>query len=164
MCLFSGTLTQAGVFTSLGLSYPACKVGYVTTSPSYRRPKKLAAHTGADGRDGAWPLSPPGPTPRPASSQWRAGGTLVSRRARAAPGRHAMSAGWFRRRFLPGGPFPEPRPAGPRSSPVPYHRPRFLRGSGSSPGATDASRRPDARPVRSPARGRTLPWNAGYAE
>ncbi|XP_052043397.1 protein phosphatase 1M [Apodemus sylvaticus] len=75
-----------------------------------------------------------------------------------------MSAGWFRRRFLPRGPLSEPRPAGPRSSPVPYHRPRFLRGSGSSPGATDASRRPDARPVRSPARGRTLPWNAGYAE
>ncbi|XP_027270185.1 protein phosphatase 1M isoform X5 [Cricetulus griseus] len=75
-----------------------------------------------------------------------------------------MSAGWFRRRFLPGGPLPEPRPAGPRSSPVPYHRPRFLRGSGSSPSATDASRRPDSRPVRSPARGRTLPWNAGYAE
>ncbi|XP_005074906.1 protein phosphatase 1M isoform X1 [Mesocricetus auratus] len=75
-----------------------------------------------------------------------------------------MSAGWFRRRFLPGGPLPEPRPAGPRSSPVPYHRPRFLRGSGSSPSATDASRRPDPRPVRSPARSRTLPWNAGYAE
>lgn len=104
---------------------------------------------------------PPGSLP---PSGGRAGGTLVSRRARAAPGRHAMSAGWFRRRFLPGGPLPEPRPAGPRSSPVPYHRPRFLRGSGSSPGATDASRRPDARPVRSPARGRTLPWNAGYAE
>ncbi|XP_038178368.1 protein phosphatase 1M isoform X2 [Arvicola amphibius] len=75
-----------------------------------------------------------------------------------------MSAGWFRRRFLPGGPLPEPQPPGPRSSPVPYHRPRFLRGSGSSPGATDTSRRSDSRPVRCPARGRTLPWNAGYAE
>ncbi|PNI80315.1 PPM1M isoform 8, partial [Pan troglodytes] len=53
---------------------------------------------------------------------------------------------------------------GPRASPVPYRRPRFLRGSSSSPGAADASRRPDSRPVRSPARGRTLPWNAGYAE
>ncbi|XP_047421169.1 protein phosphatase 1M isoform X2 [Sciurus carolinensis] len=75
-----------------------------------------------------------------------------------------MSAGWFRRRFLTGGPLPAPRPPGPRASPVPYRRPRFLRGSGSSPGAADASRRSDARPVRSPARGRTLPWNAGYAE
>ncbi|XP_021097500.1 protein phosphatase 1M isoform X2 [Heterocephalus glaber] len=74
-----------------------------------------------------------------------------------------MSAGWLRRRFLPGGPLPAPRPATPRASPVPYRRPRFLRGSGSSP-AADAARRPDARPVRSPARGRTLPWNAGYAE
>lgn len=72
MCLLSGTLTQAGLFTSLGLSYPACKVGYVTTFPSYRRPNKLAAHTGADGREGAWPLTP-GSTPRPASSLWRAG-------------------------------------------------------------------------------------------
>ncbi|XP_045386019.1 protein phosphatase 1M isoform X5 [Lemur catta] len=75
-----------------------------------------------------------------------------------------MSAGWFRRRFLPGDPLPAPRPPGPRASPVPYRRPRFLRGSGSSPGPADASRRPDARPVRSPARGRSLPWNAGYAE
>ncbi|XP_063559550.1 protein phosphatase 1M isoform X2 [Gorilla gorilla gorilla] len=75
-----------------------------------------------------------------------------------------MSAGWFRRRFLPGEPLPAPRPPGPRASPVPYRRPRFLRGSSSSPGAADASRRPDSRPVRSPARGRTLPWNAGYAE
>ncbi|XP_012494615.1 PREDICTED: protein phosphatase 1M isoform X3 [Propithecus coquereli] len=75
-----------------------------------------------------------------------------------------MSAGWFRRRFLPGDPLPAPRTPGPRASPVPYRRPRFLRGSGSSPGAADASRRPDARPVRSPARGRSLPWNAGYAE
>lgn len=161
MCLLSGTLTQAGVFTSLGLIYPACKVGYVTTAPSYRRPNKLAARAGEDGQEGAWPLTQT-PPPGFASSLWRAG--PWSRCARAAPGRHAMSAGWFRRRFLPGGPLPEPRPAGPRSSPVPYHRPRFLRGSGSSPGATDASRRPDARPVRSPARGRTLPWNAGYAE
>ncbi|XP_004457421.1 protein phosphatase 1M [Dasypus novemcinctus] len=78
-----------------------------------------------------------------------------------------MSAGWFRRRFLPGGPLPAPGPPGPRArpgpraSPVPYRRPRFLRGSGS---AADASRRPDARPVRSPAQGRSLPWNAGYAE
>lgn len=69
MCLLSGTLTQAGVFTSLGLSYPACKVGYVTIFPSYR---SVAAHTGADGREGAWPL-PTGPTPRPASSLWQAG-------------------------------------------------------------------------------------------
>ncbi|XP_063578540.1 protein phosphatase 1M isoform X3 [Pongo abelii] len=75
-----------------------------------------------------------------------------------------MSAGWFRRRFLPGEPLPAPRPPGPRASPVPYRRPRFLRGSSSSPGAADASHRPDSRPVRSPARGRTLPWNAGYAE
>ncbi|XP_030667513.1 protein phosphatase 1M isoform X2 [Nomascus leucogenys] len=75
-----------------------------------------------------------------------------------------MSAGWFRRRFLPGEPLPAPRPPGPRASPVPYRRPRFLRGSSSSPGAADASRRPDSRAVRSPARGRTLPWNAGYAE
>ncbi|XP_007982669.1 protein phosphatase 1M isoform X2 [Chlorocebus sabaeus] len=75
-----------------------------------------------------------------------------------------MSAGWFRRRFLPGEPLPAPRPPGPRASPVPYRRPRFLRGSSSSPGAADASRRPDSRPVRSPARGRALPWNAGYAE
>ncbi|KAK2091239.1 Protein phosphatase 1M [Saguinus oedipus] len=75
-----------------------------------------------------------------------------------------MSAGWFRRRFLPGEPLPAPRPPGPRASPVPYQRPRFLRGSGSSPGAADASRRPGSRPVRSPARGRALPWNAGYAE
>ncbi|XP_047303424.1 protein phosphatase 1M isoform X3 [Homo sapiens] len=75
-----------------------------------------------------------------------------------------MSAGWFRRRFLPGEPLPAPRPPGPHASPVPYRRPRFLRGSSSSPGAADASRRPDSRPVRSPARGRTLPWNAGYAE
>ncbi|XP_054537910.1 protein phosphatase 1M isoform X3 [Pan troglodytes] len=75
-----------------------------------------------------------------------------------------MSAGWFRRRFLPGERLPAPRPPGPRASPVPYRRPRFLRGSSSSPGAADASRRPDSRPVRSPARGRTLPWNAGYAE
>nr|XP_040125734.1 protein phosphatase 1M isoform X5 [Ictidomys tridecemlineatus] len=75
-----------------------------------------------------------------------------------------MSAGWFRRRFLTGGPLPAPRPPGPRASPVPYRRPRFLRGSGSSPGTADASRRSDSRPVRSPARGRTLPWNAGYAE
>uniref|UniRef100_A0A2K5EQW7 Protein phosphatase, Mg2+/Mn2+ dependent 1M n=1 Tax=Aotus nancymaae TaxID=37293 RepID=A0A2K5EQW7_AOTNA len=67
-----------------------------------------------------------------------------------------IDAGWFRRRFLPG--------SRPRASPVPYQRPRFLRGSGSSPGAADASRRPDSRPVRSPARGRALPWNAGYAE
>ncbi|XP_026356755.1 protein phosphatase 1M isoform X2 [Ursus arctos] len=73
-----------------------------------------------------------------------------------------MSAGWFRRRFLPGGPLPAPRPPRPRASPVPYRRPRFLRGSGSGP--ADAPRRPDARPVRSPARGRALPWNAGYAE
>ncbi|XP_049632646.1 protein phosphatase 1M isoform X1 [Suncus etruscus] len=76
-----------------------------------------------------------------------------------------MSTGWFRRRFLPGGPVPSPRPARPRASPVPYRRPRFLRGSGSSPGpAADATRRPGNRPVHSPARGRTLPWNAGYAE
>ncbi|XP_072644196.1 protein phosphatase 1M isoform X3 [Canis lupus baileyi] len=75
-----------------------------------------------------------------------------------------MSAGWFRRRFLPGGPLPAPRPPRPRASPVPYRRPRFLRGSGSGPGSADAPRRPDARPVRSPARGRALPWNAGYAE
>ncbi|XP_037593697.1 protein phosphatase 1M isoform X3 [Cebus imitator] len=75
-----------------------------------------------------------------------------------------MSAGWFRRRFLPGEPLPAPRPPGPRASPVPYQRPRFLRGSCSSPGAAEASRRPDSRPVRSPARGRALPWNAGYAE
>ncbi|XP_039099653.1 protein phosphatase 1M isoform X4 [Hyaena hyaena] len=75
-----------------------------------------------------------------------------------------MSAGWFRRRFLPGGPLPAPRPPRPRASPVPYRRPRFLRGSGSGPGTADAQRRPDARPVRSPARGRALPWNAGYAE
>ncbi|XP_059245853.1 protein phosphatase 1M [Mustela nigripes] len=75
-----------------------------------------------------------------------------------------MSAGWFRRRFLPGGPLPAPRPPRPRASPVPYRRPRFLRGSGSGPGPADAPRRPDARPVRSPARGRALPWNAGYAE
>ncbi|XP_043443449.1 protein phosphatase 1M isoform X3 [Prionailurus bengalensis] len=75
-----------------------------------------------------------------------------------------MSAGWFRRRFLPGGPLPAPRPPRPRSSPVPYRRPRFLRGSGSGPGTADAPRRPDVRPVRSPARGRSLPWNAGYAE
>uniref|UniRef100_A0ABK0M533 Protein phosphatase, Mg2+/Mn2+ dependent, 1M n=1 Tax=Rattus norvegicus TaxID=10116 RepID=A0ABK0M533_RAT len=121
---------------------------------------KLAAHPRADGRGrGLSPQAPP-----PARFLTVAGRTLASRCARAAPGRHAMSAGWFRRRFLPGGPLPEPRPPGPRSSPVPYHRPRFLRGSGSSPGANDASRRPDARPVRSPARGRTLPWNAGYAE
>ncbi|XP_069902731.1 protein phosphatase 1M isoform X4 [Globicephala melas] len=75
-----------------------------------------------------------------------------------------MSANWFRRRFLPGGPLPAPRPPRPRASPVPYRRPRFLRGSGSSPGTADASCRPDARPVRSPVRGRALPWNAGYAE
>ncbi|XP_077933579.1 protein phosphatase 1M isoform X2 [Halichoerus grypus] len=75
-----------------------------------------------------------------------------------------MSAGWFRRRFLPGGPLPAPRPPRPRASPVPYRRPRFLRGSGSGPGTADAPRRPEARPVRSPARGRALPWNAGYAE
>ncbi|XP_019272620.2 protein phosphatase 1M isoform X2 [Panthera pardus] len=75
-----------------------------------------------------------------------------------------MSAGWFRRRFLPGGPLPAPRLPRPRSSPVPYRRPRFLRGSGSGPGTADAPRRPDVRPVRSPARGRALPWNAGYAE
>ncbi|XP_036187912.1 protein phosphatase 1M isoform X6 [Myotis myotis] len=78
-----------------------------------------------------------------------------------------MSAGWFRRRFLPGvagGPLPAPRSPRPRASPVPYRRPRFLRGSGSCPGTPDAPRRPDARPVRCPARGRTLPWNAGYAE
>ncbi|XP_036850836.2 protein phosphatase 1M isoform X1 [Manis javanica] len=75
-----------------------------------------------------------------------------------------MSAGWFRRRFLPGVPLPASRTPRPRASPVPYRRPRFLRGSGSGPGAADASRRPDVRPVRSPARGRALPWNAGYAE
>ncbi|XP_053785445.1 protein phosphatase 1M isoform X2 [Desmodus rotundus] len=75
-----------------------------------------------------------------------------------------MSAGWFRRRFLPGGPLPAPRPPRPRASPVPYRRPRFLRGSVSCPGTTDAPRRPEARPVRCPARGRALPWNAGYAE
>nr|XP_058931254.1 protein phosphatase 1M isoform X3 [Kogia breviceps] len=75
-----------------------------------------------------------------------------------------MSADWFRRRFLLGGPLPAPRPPRPRASPVPYRRPRFLRGSGSSPGTADASYRPDARPVRSPVRGRALPWNAGYAE
>lgn len=75
-----------------------------------------------------------------------------------------MSADWFRRRFLPRGPLPAPRPPRPRTSPVPYRRPRFLRGSGSSSGTADASRRPDARPVRSPVRGRSLPWNAGYAE
>ncbi|XP_057410621.1 protein phosphatase 1M isoform X2 [Balaenoptera acutorostrata] len=75
-----------------------------------------------------------------------------------------MSADWFRRRFLPGGPLPAPRPPRPRASPVPYRRPRFLRGSGSSPGTADASCRPNARPVRSPVRGRALPWNAGYAE
>ncbi|XP_060060538.1 protein phosphatase 1M isoform X3 [Erinaceus europaeus] len=75
-----------------------------------------------------------------------------------------MSAGWFRRRFLPGPPGPAPRPPKPRASPVPYRRPRFLRGSASSPGPADTARRPDARPVRSPARGRALPWNAGYAE
>ncbi|XP_054585766.1 protein phosphatase 1M isoform X2 [Eptesicus fuscus] len=78
-----------------------------------------------------------------------------------------MSAGWFRRRFLPGvpgGPLPAPRSPRPRASPVPYRRPRFLRGSGSCPGTPDAPRRPEARPVRCPARGRTLPWNAGYAE
>ncbi|KAM6169917.1 protein phosphatase 1M [Rhynchocyon petersi] len=74
-----------------------------------------------------------------------------------------MSAGWFRRRLLPGGPLPSPRPQGPRASPVPYRRPRFLRGSGS--GSADASRRcRNVRPVRSPARSRALPWNAGYAE
>ncbi|XP_043741417.1 protein phosphatase 1M [Cervus elaphus] len=75
-----------------------------------------------------------------------------------------MSADWFRRRFLPRGPLPAPRPPRPRASPVPYRRPRFLRGSGSSSGTADASRRPDSRPVRSPVRGRSLPWNAGYAE
>ncbi|KAI4563705.1 hypothetical protein MJG53_016279 [Ovis ammon polii x Ovis aries] len=75
-----------------------------------------------------------------------------------------MSADWFRRRFLPRGPLPAQRPPRPRASPVPYRRPRFLRGSGSSSGTADASRRPDARPVRSPVRGRSLPWNAGYAE
>lgn len=79
-----------------------------------------------------------------------------------------MSAGWFRRRFLPGGPggpLPAaPRSPRPRASPVPYRRPRFLRGSVSGPAAPDGPRRPDARPVRCPARGRTLPWNAGYAE
>ncbi|KAK2501131.1 hypothetical protein MC885_000397 [Smutsia gigantea] len=75
-----------------------------------------------------------------------------------------MSAGWFRRRFLPGVPVPASRTPRPRASPVPYRRPRFLRGSGSGFGTADASRRPDARPVRSPARGRALPWNAGYAE
>ncbi|XP_049718262.1 protein phosphatase 1M isoform X2 [Loxodonta africana] len=75
-----------------------------------------------------------------------------------------MSAGWFRRRLLPGGPLPAPRPPGPRASPVPYRRPRFLRGSVSGPSAADASRCRDVRPVRSPARGRVLPWNAGYAE
>ncbi|XP_045688511.1 protein phosphatase 1M isoform X2 [Phyllostomus hastatus] len=75
-----------------------------------------------------------------------------------------MSAGWFRRRFLPGGPLPAPRPPRPRASPVPYRRPRFLRGSVSCPGTTDTPRRPEARPVRCPARGRELPWNAGYAE
>ncbi|XP_014648242.1 PREDICTED: protein phosphatase 1M isoform X4 [Ceratotherium simum simum] len=75
-----------------------------------------------------------------------------------------MSAGWFRRRFLPGGLLPAPGTPRPRASPVPYRRPRFLRGSGSGPGTADASRRPDSRPVRSPARGRSLPWNAGYAE
>ncbi|XP_069861484.1 protein phosphatase 1M isoform X1 [Dipodomys merriami] len=76
-----------------------------------------------------------------------------------------MSAAWFRRRFLPGAALPSPRPPGPRASPVPYRRPRFLRGPGPGPGPADASsRRPEARPVRSPARGRALPWNAGYAE
>lgn len=74
-----------------------------------------------------------------------------------------MSADWFRRRFLPRGLPAAQRPPRPRASPVPYRRPRFLRGSGSSSGTADASRRPDARPVRSPVRGR-LPWNAGYAE
>ncbi|XP_004615247.1 protein phosphatase 1M isoform X2 [Sorex araneus] len=68
-----------------------------------------------------------------------------------------MSACWFRRRFLPGGPVPAPRPPRPRASPVPYRRPRFLRGA-------DAALGPGARPVHSPARGRALPWNAGYAE
>ncbi|XP_075403585.1 protein phosphatase 1M isoform X2 [Tenrec ecaudatus] len=71
-----------------------------------------------------------------------------------------MSSGWLRRRLLPGGPLPAPRPPAPRASPVPYRRPRFLRGSG----AADAPRRRDHRPVRSPARGRQLPWDAGYAE
>ncbi|XP_058416115.1 protein phosphatase 1M isoform X3 [Diceros bicornis minor] len=100
-----------------------------------------------------------------------AGGRVMSGPPPPAPGarraaacRRAMSAGWFRRRFLPGGLLPAPGTPRPRASPVPYRRPRFLRGSGSGPGTADASRRPDARPVRSPARGRSLPWNAGYAE
>ncbi|XP_072797509.1 protein phosphatase 1M isoform X2 [Vicugna pacos] len=110
------------------------------------------------------PLLPPPRRPGGPSAQPPPGAL------RAAPGRRAMSADWFRRRFLPGAPLPaqgpprpRPRPR-PRCSPVPYRRPRFLRGSSSSPSAADASRRPDARPVRSPARGRALPWNAGYAE
>lgn len=60
MCLLSGTLTQAGVFTSLGLSYPACKVGYVTIFPSYR---SVAAHTGATGVASHHRPHPPGPLP-----------------------------------------------------------------------------------------------------
>ncbi|XP_036074816.1 protein phosphatase 1M isoform X3 [Rousettus aegyptiacus] len=75
-----------------------------------------------------------------------------------------MSAGWFRRRFLPRGPLPAPQPPRPHSSPVPYRRPRFLRDAGSCPGTADAPSLPEARPVRCPARSRTLPWNAGYAE
>lgn len=94
---------------------------------------------------------------------------MVSRRAfppvapRAAPC-GTMSAGWFRRRFLPRGPLPAPQPPRPHSSPVPYRRPRFLRDAGSCPGTADAPSLPEARPVRCPARSRTLPWNAGYAE
>uniref|UniRef100_A0A8C0MIE9 PPM-type phosphatase domain-containing protein n=1 Tax=Canis lupus familiaris TaxID=9615 RepID=A0A8C0MIE9_CANLF len=108
--------------------------------------------------------APPAPAPPPAPPPRRF--LLPPGAPRAAPCRRAMSAGWFRRRFLPGGPLPAPRPPRPRASPVPYRRPRFLRGSGSGPGSgsADAPRRPDARPVRSPARGRALPWNAGYAE
>lgn len=109
---------------------------------------------------GGWRLGASPPRPYPARPRPR---PASSSRA-AAPCLRAMSAGWFRRRFLPGGPLPAPRPPRPRSSPVPYRRPRFLRGSGSGPCTADAPRRPDVRPVRSPARGRALPWNAGYAE
>lgn len=136
------------------------------------KPHSIRPHTGSEARL-SWGESPPRPAPpRPltrfllpgAGGQVASRPTLPSGALQAAPCCRAMSTGWFRRRFLPGGPLPGPRPPRPRTSPLPYRRPRFLRGSGSCSSTADTPHRPEARPVRCPARGRALPWNAGYAE
>ncbi|XP_072506328.1 protein phosphatase 1M isoform X1 [Notamacropus eugenii] len=91
-----------------------------------------------------------------------------------------MSTQWFRRRFLhrvpswgwgaglgdPGGSRgPQAGGRAEPASPLPYRRPKFLRGVGAAP-RPDPYRDPPVRPrpVYCPAPDRPLPWNAGYAE